>query len=66
MMMMYMNCVCVCSARWCATDMSSFKGPRSAAEGADTPVYLALRPEGRGEAALVTGKLFAERAEILF
>ena len=46
--------------------MSSFKGPRSAAEGADTPVYLALRPEGRGEAALVTGKLFAERAEILF
>ena len=28
---------------WCATDMSSWKGPRSASQGADTPVWLATR-----------------------
>jgi NAD(P)-dependent dehydrogenase (short-subunit alcohol dehydrogenase family) len=27
---------------YCSTSMSSFKGPRSAAKGAETPVWLAL------------------------
>lgn len=35
------NCCC---PGWCATDMSSWRGPKSAADGADTPVWLALLP----------------------
>ena len=31
-----------CCPGYCATQMSSFKGPRSAAKGAETPVWLAL------------------------
>lgn len=30
--------------RYCATDMSSWGGSDTAAQGADTPVWLALRP----------------------
>lgn len=33
-----------CCPGWCATDMSSHSGPRSAAKGAETPLYLALDP----------------------
>ena len=36
------NCVC---PGWCATDMSSHSGPRSAAKGAETPIYLASSEE---------------------
>jgi carbonyl reductase 1 len=32
------NCVC---PGWCATDMSSHSGPRTAEKGAETPVFLA-------------------------
>jgi carbonyl reductase 1 len=42
---------------WCATDMSSHSGPKSAAEGADTPVWLALLPPSE----FVTGCFFADR-----
>ena len=35
-----------CCPGWCQTDMSSHSGPHTAAEGAETPVYLALLPEG--------------------
>lgn len=35
-----------CCPGWCATDMSSHSGPKSAAQGADTPAYLALLPPG--------------------
>ena len=35
-----------CCPGWCATDMSSHSGPRSAAQGADTPAFLALLPPG--------------------
>lgn len=34
---------------YCATDMSSHKGPRSAAKGAETAVWLATAPEMVGE-----------------
>lgn len=33
-----------CCPGYCATDMSSWRGTQSAADGADTPVWLALRP----------------------
>jgi len=35
-----------CCPGWCATDMSSHSGPRTAAQGADTPAFLALLPSG--------------------
>ncbi len=47
---------------WCATDMSSWSGPRSAAEGADTAVWAALAPRGR----LATGRFWRERKEESF
>ena len=31
---------------WCNTAMASFRGPRPASEGADTPVWLAFLPGG--------------------
>lgn len=46
-----------CCPGWCATDMSSWSGPRSAEEGADTPVWLALQPPG-------TGGFYGERREL--
>ncbi len=33
-------------AGWCNTAMASFRGPRPASEGADTPVWLAFQPGG--------------------
>ncbi|GBG60233.1 hypothetical protein CBR_g3477 [Chara braunii] len=36
--------VTVCCPGYCATDMSSWKGYKSADDGADTPVWLALTP----------------------
>ena len=41
--------VSACCPGWCATNMSSFSGPHSAEQGADTPVWLALgqAPTGR-------------------
>lgn len=42
---------------WCRTNMAGDRAPRSASEGADTPVWLATTPE-----LLTTGKFFAERA----
>eukprot|EP00244_Chara_vulgaris_P014539 TRINITY_DN916_c0_g1_i1.p1 TRINITY_DN916_c0_g1~~TRINITY_DN916_c0_g1_i1.p1 ORF type:complete len:380 (-),score=43.95 TRINITY_DN916_c0_g1_i1:209-1348(-) len=36
--------VTVCCPGYCATDMSSWKGPKPADVGADTPVWLALTP----------------------
>lgn len=44
-------------AGWCSTSMSSFKAPRSAAEGADTPVWLAFLPDSK----FVTGQFFKDR-----
>ena len=35
-----------CCPGWCQTDMSSHSGPNTAAQGADTPVHLALLPPG--------------------
>lgn len=36
--------VASCCPGWCATDMSSHMGPRSASKGAETPVWLARSP----------------------
>ena len=49
-------------AGYCATDMSSWRGPRSAAQGADTPVWLATLPESQ----FVTGKFWMDRQEVPF
>lgn len=47
-----------CCPGWCRTDMfSQIKAPFSAAEGADTPVYLALLPSGSPN-----GEYWLERA----
>lgn len=48
------NAVC---PGWCSTDMSSNRGPKSAAQGADTPAWLALRAPGD----YVSGKFYQER-----
>ncbi len=45
--------------RWCQTDMSSHSGPNTALDGADTPVWLALRPPSE----FVMGKLLMLRTE---
>jgi len=42
--------------------MSSHRGPNTAAQGADTPVWLALR----NPAAFKTGCFFGERTELSF
>ncbi|KAG2487702.1 hypothetical protein HYH03_013701 [Edaphochlamys debaryana] len=45
---------------WCRTDMSSKRGTKSAAEGADTAVWLALRPPAEAS----TGGFWGERSAI--
>ena len=50
--------VSACNPGWCATDMSSWSGPLTAAQGADTPVWLALASAG-----FPSGKFWDSRAE---
>jgi carbonyl reductase 1 len=50
-----------CCPGWCATDMSSHSGPRSAEHGARTPAWLALR--GKEEGAR-SGGFFYDENEI--
>lgn len=50
-----------CCPGYVNTDMTSHRGVKTLAEGADTPVWLALDPP-KG----VTGKLFGERKELSF
>lgn len=50
-----------CCPGYVDTDMTSHKGVKTLEEGADTPVWLALMPSGGP-----SGKLFAERKQILF
>lgn len=45
-----------------STAMSSFRGAKTPAEGADTPVWLALEAEG----GMIGGKMWAERKEVEF
>lgn len=54
---MRINCCC---PGYCATDMSSHGGPRSAEQGARTPAMLALMKENDGP----TGKFFFDENEI--
>jgi len=44
---------------WCRTDMAGESAPRSAAQGAETPCYLALLPEG----SKITGKFYGDCQE---
>ncbi|CAI5467892.1 unnamed protein product [Closterium sp. Yama58-4] len=47
-----------CCPGWCATDMSSWRGRKTAEEGADTPIFLSLvPPEKTG-----TRQFYADRA----
>lgn len=48
-----------CCPGWCATDMSSHSGPRSAEHGARTPAWLALR--GKEEGARSGGFFYDEK-----
>ena len=48
-----------CCPGYCATDMSSHKGPRPAEQGAETPAYLAQLPDNGP-----TGKFFYDNAEL--
>ncbi len=43
---------------WCATDMSSQSGPKTAAQGADTPAWLSLAPP-----SFPSGRFWADRRE---
>jgi carbonyl reductase 1 len=50
-----------CHPGYCATDMSSFRGPRPAAEGADVAVWLALRvPNEKAK----SGGFYIDREEV--
>jgi len=54
-----------CCPGWCKTDMAGDSAPRTAEEGADTPVYLALSSLDPSEGTLnVTGAFFGERQQI--
>lgn len=56
-----------CCPGWCATDMSSWRGPKSAAAGADTPAWLALLPPpGIAGGAMETGGFWRDRAHAPF
>ncbi|CAE8601527.1 unnamed protein product [Polarella glacialis] len=50
---------CACDPGGCRTDMSSHSGSRTAAQGADTPAWLAFQPPSE-----ITGRLFFDRAEV--
>lgn len=49
-----------CCPGWCATDMSSHSGPRSADKGAETPVWLALQPLTK----LQSGAMYSDMKEM--
>ena len=51
--------VSACCPGWCATDMSSHSGPRSAAQGADVAVWLALAPQED----IRSGRFWSDRRE---
>lgn len=44
-----------------ATDMTSYKGPKTPDEGADTLIWLALQPQGT---IMGSGEFFADRKVI--
>ncbi|CAI5946348.1 unnamed protein product [Closterium sp. NIES-64] len=46
-----------CCPGWCATDMSSWRGRKTAEEGADTPIFLSLLPPEKAG----TGQFYADR-----
>lgn len=48
------NAVC---PGWCSTSMSSYRGPRTPAKGAETPVWLALR---EGNLPDITGGFYQD------
>jgi carbonyl reductase 1 len=50
-----------CCPGYCQTDMSSWKGNKTAAEGADTPAYLATRQISLADARDNTGGFWFER-----
>jgi carbonyl reductase 1 len=51
--------VSACCPGWCSTSMSSFSGPNTPEQGADTPVWLALAPPGE----LPSGRFWSGRQE---
>jgi hypothetical protein len=55
-----------CCPGWCKSDMAGWDRPTSTAEeGADTPLFLALLPEGaEGGAAVMNGVFCAGRREL--
>lgn len=60
---LYRTCIthpAVLPCRWCQTDMSSGGGNKTAAEGADTPVWLALRSPKE----FTTGGFWGERSQL--
>ncbi|CAI5528118.1 unnamed protein product [Closterium sp. Naga37s-1] len=46
-----------CCPGWCATDMSSWRGRKTAEEGANTPIFLSLLPPEKAG----TGQFYADR-----
>ena len=56
----FVTCPMGHARRWCRTDMSSQSGTKSAAEGADTAVWLALR----SPKDFTTGGFYGERQQV--
>ena len=48
-----------CTTGYVATYMTSYKGPKTVEEGADTPVYLSLLPPGSSG---FNGNFYGDRA----
>ena len=55
-----------CCPGYCATDMSSMRGSKTAEHGSRTPVMLALLPESKLEHVQPSGKFYSEEAEVVW
>ena len=52
-----------CCPGYCATDMSSMRGSRTAEHGARTPAMLAKMPDSKADRVQPSGKFFSDEAE---
>ena len=55
-----------CCPGYCATDMTSMEGAKTAEHGSRTPVMLALLPESKLEHVQPSGKFYSEEAEVVW
>lgn len=54
-----MLCLHPTTTGYCSTNMSSYRGPQPASDGADTPLWLAYLPQEQW----VSSRFFSNRSE---